>query len=128
MVKVAIVGSKCELSKNRIKRLGMIVDRCLERLPNVEIVSGGAMGIDHFAEVYAFDRDYNLSILHADWKTHGTSAGVIRNKALVEYSDKFIVFHDDKLRGTANVIKLIQAAKKPYRLFTLDGTVFRTRD
>ena len=87
---------------------------------DVEIVSGGARGIDRFAELYAEAKNYPISIFAADWDRFGESAGMIRNEALVKYAEKFIIFHDGKSRGTQGTLSLVKKANKPFRLFSFE--------
>jgi hypothetical protein len=45
-----------------------------------------------------------VKLFPADWNTHGTAAGPIRNKQMAEYADGLIAFWDRKSKGTKNMI------------------------
>ena len=53
----------------------------------------------------------------AQWEKHGKSAGVIRNKVLVDDCDKVVVFWDGESPGTKNVISVASKASKLLRVF-----------
>lgn len=76
-------------------------------LENIEIVEGGATGIDALAKSYAIDRNIKYKEFPADWNKHGRVAGPIRNKQMAEYSDILIAFRyvDNPSRGTENMIR-----------------------
>lgn len=75
---------------------------------NVEIVSGGANGVDAFAEEYAKENGYELKVFpitKEDWNKFGAKAGWLRNEAMHEYISRFpkracIAFWDGVSKGT----------------------------
>lgn len=108
-MKLAIVGSRSfmdyELLISKIK--------LFTRGINItEIVSGGAKGADSLAERFAKDQNIKTKIFPADWNNFGKSAGMIRNKDIVKYSDIIIAFWDGKSTGTKNSIDLCLKLKK----------------
>jgi hypothetical protein len=72
--------------------------------PCLEIVSGGATGADSMGEEWAKKNGCPVKLFPADWNTHGTAAGPIRNKQMAEYADGLIAFWDRKSKGTKNMI------------------------
>lgn len=80
----------------------------------VELVSGGASGVDTLAERYAEERGYPLHRFPADWKQFGRAAGPIRNKQMAEESDILVAFLSPNSRGTANMINQMNKAGKLY--------------
>ena len=76
----------------------------------VEIVWGGASGVDAMAKRYADEKGHNNKLFKADWTAFGKSAGPIRNQKMAEYGDELIAFWDGKSRGTRNMI--LQAKEK----------------
>jgi len=88
----------------------------VEERPNeitLEIVSGGAKGPDTFAEKFALINQIPTKIFLPDWDKHGKSAGFIRNKQIVDYSDMVIAFWDRKSKGTKSTIDLAIKQGKP---------------
>jgi len=72
----------------------------------LEIVSGNANGADKLGEKFA--KKYGLKIHYkpANWKEYGKSAGMIRNKEMVDMSTHCICFWDGKSPGTKNMIDI----------------------
>jgi len=80
---------------------------------NVEIVSGGAKGPDSIAERFAHICRIPTKIFLPDWDKHGKSAGLIRNKEIVDYSHMIVAFWDQQSKGTKHTIDLTLKAGKP---------------
>ena len=77
-------------------------------LSDIELVSGGARGVDSMAERIAKEFKIPIKVFPADWDTYGKAAGVIRNKQMAEYvgaNGTLIAFWDGKSRGTGNMIE-----------------------
>lgn len=70
---------------------------------NYEVVSGGALGVDKLAELYAKNNNIKNVIFLADWRK-GKQAGPIRNQKMVNYSNKVIAFWDGESKGTKSTI------------------------
>lgn len=86
---------------------------------NIEIVSGGAKGVDKMGERFAYENYFTCTIFEADWASFGRSAGPKRNAQMAEYATHLIAFWDGESKGTMSMIKL---AKKN----NLDVKVFYT--
>lgn len=80
---------------------------------HINIISGGARGADQLAERYALERGFQLTIMHADWKRYGKSAGFIRNSYMAKSATHLIAFWDGKSRGTGHMIKVARQEKIP---------------
>lgn len=78
-----------------------------DSLGNIEIVEGGATGVDSLAKSYAISKYIKYKEFPADWNKHGRAAGPIRNKQMAEYSDILIAFRyvNNPSRGTENMIR-----------------------
>lgn len=76
------------------------------------MVSGNADGADKLGEKWADENNIEKLIFKPDWKKHGKSAGVIRNKTIVENSDLIIAFWDGKSKGTKHTIDISQKLNK----------------
>lgn len=98
-MKLAIVGSRSlndyETVKNAVNSL------CTEV---TEIVSGGARGVDSFAERYASEHSIPTVIFKPDWAKYGKRAGFIRNKDIVARADFVLAVWDGESRGTLDSI------------------------
>lgn len=87
-----------------------------------EIVSGGASGIDSYAEAFADScRLVTKKIFLPDWDKHGKAAGIIRNKKMVDYCDFALGYWDGKSKGTKSTIEFLQKSGK---LFIINPNEF----
>lgn len=83
---------------------------------NVELVSGGAKGVDTMVEKFAkkFDIPFvEFPVTSNDWKIFGRGAGNLRNNKMIEYGDYIVAFWDGKSRGTQHLIQSSKKRKKP---------------
>jgi hypothetical protein len=96
-MKVAIIGSR-----------SISVEINLDFLPSV-IVSGGAIGIDTQARIYALKNNIQLIEFLPDYKKFGRSAPLIRNRQIIDSCDVLIAYWDGVSKGTKFTI---DAAKK----------------
>ena len=102
-MRIAIVGSR-----------GVTIDRLEDYVSDKdEIVSGGAIGVDQCAAAYARENGLQLTEFLPEYATYGRAAPIIRNKKIVDYADKVLVFWDGKSKGAASVIQYAQKVGKP---------------
>lgn len=73
--------------------------------PDVEIVSGAAVGADKLGEQYAKLKEYRVKQFPADWSL-GRKAGPLRNIEMSKYGDVLIAFWDGESRGTKHMITI----------------------
>ena len=79
-----------------------------------EIVSGGAVGVDRCAAEYARSHGLKLTEFLPQYSRYGRAAPIMRNKEIVNYADRIIIFWDGRSRGTLSVITLVKKQKKPH--------------
>lgn len=79
------------------------LDYYLQDYINVEIVEGGARGVDSLARQYAIDHKIVYHEFPAHWDAYGKAAGGIRNNKMAEFGDVLIAFYNGS-KGTANMI------------------------
>ena len=102
-MKIAIVGSR-DITVSGIGKYVSDAD---------EIVSGGAAGVDSCAAEYARENGIKLTTFLPKYELYGRAAPIVRNKEIVDYSDKIVVFWNGSSKGTESVIKYAQKVKKP---------------
>ena len=71
------------------------------------------MGVDRCAAEYAKENGIKLTELVPQYEQYGRAAPIVRNKEIVDYSDKIIAFWNGKSKGTLSVIKYAQKTGKP---------------
>lgn len=78
-----------------------------------EIVSGKAKGVDTVGELFAFNSNWPIKDMPADWNTYGKAAGHIRNKQMAEYADALLLVWDGVSKGSANMKQQMLKLNKP---------------
>jgi len=109
-MKIAVIGSRSISSihlKNYISQ---------DAKDEIEIVSGGAVGVDHCAAEYAKANGFKLTEFLPNYPLYGRAAPIIRNKQIVDYADKIFIFWNGKSRGTLSVIKYAKQINKPHQI------------
>lgn len=108
-IKLAIIGSRSFNDKQKlelaINELNLDIDT---------VVSGGAMGADKLGEEWAKNHGIKVELHLPEWPKYGRSAGIIRNKAIVQSCDFCLAFWDGKSKGTNSSIIQCQKLKKPF--------------
>lgn len=79
----------------------------VSRYKDVEIVEGGAKGVDSCACIIANNHGYKHKRFCAEWNKYGKVAGPMRNEEMALYADMLIAFRyvNHPSRGTENMIK-----------------------
>jgi hypothetical protein len=106
---VAIVGSRTGVNEQAVRRF---VRSLAQKHPGASVVSGGARGVDSWAEDEARRLDMPRLVYLPDWERFGKSAGFRRNSEIVNAADVVVAFTTGS-RGTAHTISLARAAAKP---------------
>jgi hypothetical protein len=86
------------------------LDKLHEATPITALMQGGAKGADDLARQWAASNPgVKRYVCHADWATHGRSAGPKRNARMLEWQPDLVVAFPGG-RGTANMVGLAKAA------------------
>lgn len=105
--RIAIVGSR------DYPRRQDVIDFVNTLADDVIVVTGGAAGVDTWAEEAARARKLRVTVFYPQWKLWGKAAGFRRNYWIVAYADRCMAFHYMNSRGTADTIRRFQAENKP---------------
>ena len=89
-----------------------------------EILSGGAIGIDHAARRYAYSHGILITEILPEYDLYGKCAPLMRNDLIISLSDKIYIFWDGKSKGTNYVIKKCKELDKPYELYIYKNSTF----
>lgn len=118
---VCVFGSRDGWEYANVARL-LEVTLTDTQIPEWTIISGGARGVDTFAEQYAKFNGHSFVVFNADWNGLGKSAGFVRNGDMVFTADAGVAFWDGFSRGTADSIQKFIQAGKPLMVHKADGT------
>lgn len=84
-------------------------DRDVDHMSDVVLVSGGAEGVDRYAEEWFGD-----AIIHRpDYARHGARAPLVRNRLIVRDADVVHAWPAPWSRGTRHTIRLARECGKP---------------
>lgn len=102
-MKLAVIGSRNLTSVDLASYISKEVN---------EIVSGGAIGVDTCAAQYARRQGLKLTEFLPEYKLYGRAAPILRNKLIVDYADKVLVFWNGSSKGTLSVIRYAEKVGK----------------
>lgn len=107
-MRVAVIGSR-----------GLLVNDLGNYLPDrvVEIISGGAKGIDSYARAYALENGIRMIEFFPEYDKYGRSAPLKRNLKIIENADLVLAFWDGVSRGTEFVIDNCKQMGVPVKIF-----------
>jgi len=109
MYKVLITGGRYWTDKEYILN---VLSRVLLDKEDVFVIHGGARGVDSLAGIAAEGLGFEVKVVQANWKKFGRSAGIIRNREMLDLNpDLVIAFHAD-LPNSKGTIDCIREAKR----------------
>jgi predicted Rossmann fold nucleotide-binding protein DprA/Smf involved in DNA uptake len=84
------------------------------------IVSGGAIGVDTYAQVYAKKKGIPIIIIYPDMEQPSPERYFTRNRKIAELSDSLLVFNKKGAKGgTWNTILCAKRMGKKVKVFTV---------
>lgn len=117
-MRVAVIGSRSfpeETGKRWMRKVLAMMG------PGIEIVSGGADGVDTWAANEAFIQGMDVRVIRPDYVTFSDNprrAPIERNRTIVDMSDVVIAFWHDDSRGTKMAVEYARAQGKPVLVVT----------
>ena len=118
-MKVAIIGSR-GIAEYDAKTV-------LRHIPKDvrAIISGGAHGVDAWAERFAKTQKLPFVKILPDYQKHGKRAPAVRNREIVRQADFLLAIWDYKSRGTAHAIVCCIEQGVPVRVLGVGGSCER---
>lgn len=107
-MKIAVVGSRGYPDSEEVMQFVLNTFK-----PEDILVSGGARGVDSWAQEAATALGCETYVYVPDWQLLGRGAGFARNKQIVDECDRLVAFWDGKSRGTKHSIDLALGQGKP---------------
>lgn len=127
MIKLAIVGARLKNGLDKSFTFDKFQEHMAEYvqqmgfdMSNLTVVSGGAQGVDTYAEKWAKRHAVPIVVLKPDWKNKGKRAGLERNADIVRECTHMIAFPDVKNgSGTQHSVSLCQKVGKECRVINI---------
>jgi hypothetical protein len=87
--------------------LWFVTQKMIELIPHGSLViTGGARGVDQWADSEARRLRWPRRVIEADWQTYGKRAGIMRNCAMLDQRPRAVLaFQWHNSRGTAHTIR-----------------------
>jgi len=117
-MKVAVIGSRNLIIKDLEKYLPA---------KTTEIVSGGAIGVDTCAKLYAIRSNLKLTEFLPNYQKYGKRAPLLRNLEIINYADLVLAFWDGQSRGTKFVIEQCKKLEKKVIIYAASHTVLENQ-
>ena len=114
-MKLAIVGSRS---------LSVDVSNFIDYIPDC-IITGGAVGVDRSACVYAKKNKIKLVVIKPEYNKFGKIAPIIRNSKIVDCCDSVLAIWDGHSNGTMNIVEIAKRMNKPLKLFVYKEKNFK---
>ena len=121
MLGIAVVGSR---GFNDYKALQRILNKIRTKYDIDTIISGGANGVDKFAEKYAHENNLKMIVHPANWDKYGKRAGYIRNVDI--WNDAFmgLAIWDGKSPGTKHSFDIAKKQNKQLIIYNYTENKF----
>ena len=114
-MKVAVIGSRNLV----VQDLGIYLPE-----ETMEIVSGGAKGVDQLAFQIAQQQGLPCVELLPDYGRYGRGAPLIRDREIVREADLVLAVWDGASRGTRYVMEQCRKTHTPVRVYRPNGTPY----
>lgn len=115
MKKVIIAGTR---TFDNYKLLDEILSKFYKE--PVEIVCGGAHGVDNMGRLWAIKHEYPYKMFIPKWQEEGKIAGFNRNVEMADYADEAICIWNGISKGTEHMINIMKGIGKPVRVITYE--------
>lgn len=125
-MKVLISGSRHLTEPQLVER---ILTDLFKEHPGGILIHGGAKGVDSFAGKLATKHGYIVIVCPAEWDKYGKSAGIIRNKSMIDdYApDLLIAFPIPESKGTYHAIAYAKKKNIPTQIYHMSSQVVNSQ-
>lgn len=106
MIRIIIAGGRDFHDYSLLEKEASEFISTLENVEGIQIVSGGAKGVDSMGERFAKEKALELIKFPADWKKYGRAAGPKRNAQMADYATHLLSFWNGESKGTKSMISL----------------------
>jgi hypothetical protein len=126
ILKIIIAGGRDFEDYNFLKfHADIFVNDLKKEFPDavIQIVSGGAKGVDSLGERFAEENGYDKVIFKADWSKYRRAAGPIRNAEMASWSTHLLSFWNGTSKGTKSMINLAKKENCVVRVIKIEDSI-----
>lgn len=113
--KLAVIGSRIFDDENRVKET---LNRIISITEIDTIVSGGASGVDTFAENFATENNLK-TIIHKPEKYTDKGMDFPTNQNIIDECDAVLAYIKGESKGTRNSVELTKKQGKPFHIIEI---------
>ena len=112
--KLAVIGSR---NFKPLAKVTDYLDKVLELIPNLEVITGGARGVDQCAEGWCLCANRNIPCqVIKPVNPSDKFSYLLRNVEILTLCEGLVAFHDGSSRGTQFVIDYCKARNYPIKI------------
>lgn len=121
-MRVAVIGSR-NIDSDKIKQRAYALLCRYIPVNTTELVSGGAVGIDTLAELYAGRNGIPIKVFKPDYARYGKRAPLVRNEEIIDYAQYVLAVWDGSSHGTAYTVSVCLQKGVPVKIISLDEEI-----
>tara|TARA_R110000764_G_scaffold211319_2_gene297384 strand:+ start:756 stop:1124 length:369 start_codon:yes stop_codon:yes gene_type:complete len=118
-IRIIIAGGRHFNDYEFLKKEASIFISEIENGEHIEIVSGGAKGVDSLGEKFAEEKSLELIVFPANWKKFGRAAGPKRNAQMAEYATHLLSFWNGESKGTKSMLTLAKKENLKVKIISI---------
>lgn len=118
-VRIIIAGGRDFNDYDFLKKEASIFISEIDNGDHIEIVSGGAKGVDLLGEKFAEEKNLELIVFAADWKKFGRAAGPKRNAQMAKYATHLLSFWNGESKGTKSMLTLAKKENLKVKIISI---------
>lgn len=118
-VRIIIAGGRDFNNYDFLKKEASIFISEIDNGDHIEIVSGGAKGVDLLGEKFAEEKNLELIVFPADWKKFGRAAGPKRNAQMAKYATHLLSFWNGESKGTKSMLTLAKKENLKVKIISI---------
>lgn len=118
-VRIIIAGGRDFNNYDFLKKEASIFISEIDNGDHIEIVSGGAKGVDLLGEKFAEEKNLELIVFPADWKKFGRAAGPRRNAQMAKYATHLLSFWNGESKGTKSMLTLAKKENLKVKIISI---------
>jgi N-glycosidase YbiA len=123
IMRLVIAGSRDYTNGNQFDDYGFLAEKvslvCSAITVPIIVLNGTARGADRMGERWGKEHGHQVEPWPADWVLYGNSAGMLRNRRMLETATHACFFWNGRSNGTKHAIAVAAELGVKYRVWTI---------